>query len=181
MNRSIIAIAVLSAIGATPVVFAADTDMGTLTINGLIKGTTCHFDSNAQSAQIQMHQIGIDVISDLHAGEAYDGYKNQTTTPFTVTCDSASGVPNLKFRANEFTGTGENGVTINQGAAAGVGYALLINNQRINIDGSTPIASTKSDDGKYTFDIAAQYARANEQTVTAGSVDSVVTFTVIAD
>lgn len=181
MKKSLITAAVLAVSCAAPTAFAADTDMGTLTINGLIAGTTCHFDNDAQSARIQMHQIGTDVIKDLTPGTAYDGYKNETITPFTVTCDNNADVPKLRFRANEFEGTGLKGVTKNNGEADGVGYALLINGERINVDGSTEIAPTKSADGKYTFNIAAQYARANTDEVSAGTVDSVVTFTVVAD
>ncbi|WP_336853698.1 fimbrial protein YehD [Pseudescherichia vulneris] len=181
MRKSLITAAVLSVCCAAPAAFAADTDMGTLTINGLIKGTTCHFDNEAQTAKIQMHQIGTDVIKDLPAGQAYDGYKNETITPFKVKCDGATGIPKLKFRSNEFEGEGLNGVTKNNGDAEGVGYALLINGERVNINGSTPISLNKDDDGNYTFDIAAQYARATSDTVKAGTVDSVVTFTVVAD
>jgi len=156
--------------------------LGTLTINGLIEGTTCHFDSQAQSARIEMHQIGTDVIKGLTVGQAYDGYKNETITPFKVSCDDAQDIPKLKFRPTEFHGTGENGVTvIKEGGAEGVGYALLINGDRINIDGSTPIALQKDPNGEYTFDIAAQYARAPGENVSGGKVDSVVTFTVVAD
>lgn len=181
MRKSLITAAILSVCCTAPAAFAANTDMGTLTINGHVKGTTCHFESNAQSAKIQMSQIGTDAIKDLQVGEAYDGYKNETITPFTVTCDSKSDIPKLKFHSNEFEGAGDNGVTKNNGEADGVGYALLINGDRINVDGETQIASTKSADGKYTFNIAAQYARANADTISAGSVNSVVTFTVVAD
>jgi len=181
MRKSLITAAVLSVCCAAPAAFAADTDVGTLTINGYVKGTTCHFDSNAQNAKIQMSQIGTDVINGLGVGDAYSGYKNETMTPFTVTCDSNADVPKLKFHSNEFEGIGNKGVTKNTGEADGVGYALLINGDRINVDGETQIAPTKSGDGKYTFNIAAQYARANANTVSAGTVDSVVTFTVVAD
>lgn len=181
MRKSLITAAVLSVCCAAPAAFAADTDMGTLTINGFIKGTTCHFDSTAQNAKIQMSQIGTDAIEGLTPGQAYDGYKNETITPFTVTCDNSADVPRLRFRSNEFEGTGLQGVTKNNGGAEGVGYALLINGERINVDGNTQIAPSKSDDGKYTFKIAAQYARANTDAVSAGTVDSVITFTVVAD
>ncbi|WP_314420203.1 fimbrial protein YehD [Pseudescherichia vulneris] len=182
MRKSLITAAVLSVCCAAPAAFAAaDSDMGTLIINGEIKGTTCHFVANAQSAQIQMHQIGLDVVEKLTKGKAYNGYKNETTTPFTVKCSNLLEVPKLKFRSNEFEGTGVAGVTKNNGTAKGVGYALLINDQRINIDGKTPIALTPNDKGNYTFDIAAQYARAPGDIVSGGTVNSVVTFTVITD
>ncbi|STQ58759.1 Paral fimbrial-like protein [Pseudescherichia vulneris] len=135
MKKSFITAAVLAVSCAAPAAFAADTDMGTLTINGVIKGTTCHFVANAQSAQIQMHQIGLDVVEGLTKGKAYNGYKNETTTPFTVKCSNPLEIPKLRFRSNEFEGTGVAGVTKNTGTAKGVGYALLINDQRINIDG----------------------------------------------
>lgn len=181
MKKSLIAAAVLATSFAAPSVFAADTDMGTLTINGLIKGTTCHFDSNANSAQIPMQQIGTDVFTTLAAGTAYTGYQNKTSTSFKVKCAADSPIPKLKFLASQFEGTGTDSVTINRGAAKGVGYALLINGQRIDTNGNTAIANTAAVNGEYTFDISAQYARANNNAVEAGSVDSVVTLTVVAD
>lgn len=183
MKKSIIAATVLALSFAVPAAFAAEAggDAGTLTINGLIKGTTCHFDSGAQTAQINMQQIGTTSLQNLNPGQAYTGYSNQTSTAFNVTCDSSTDIPKLKFLADQFNMTGEQSVTKNSGEAQGVGYALFINGQRINSDGSTAIATARNEDGKYTFNISAQYARASSEPVSAGTVDSVVTLTVVAD
>ncbi|MEK0167722.1 MULTISPECIES: fimbrial protein YehD [Pseudescherichia] len=181
MKRTLITAAILAASCAAPAAFAADTDAGTLTINGVIKGTTCHFESGAQTAHINMQQIGTDSLEALTQGGAYDGYQNKTATSFKVKCAAGTEAPKLKFLADQFDVTGANSVTKNQGDAAGVGYALLINGQRIDSDGSTAIANAKNDNGEYTFDIAAQYARASGEQVTAGSVNSTVTLTVVVD
>ncbi len=186
MKKSLITAIVLAACCAAPTAFAADTDtdMGTLTINGFIKGTTCHFESNAQTAEIPIQQIGLDAMDQLQAGDTYVGYKNKTSTSFKVKCAPGTEVPTLKFLADQFAVTGPNSVTKAQegdGKAKGVGYAVLINGKRINTDGSTPIAPAATTNGEYTFDIFAQYARAPGDDVTAGAVNSTVTFTVVTD
>lgn len=184
MKKSFIAAAVLAMSFAAPSVFAADTDTGTLTINGLIKGTTCHFVADAQTSHIPMNQIGLDAMDNLTPGQAYDGYQNKTTTSFKVKCNPSADIPKLKFLADQFTVQGNQSVTkIEQGEdkAVGVGYALLINGQRISVDGSTTIAKAKTDNGEYTFDISAQYARASSEALRAGAVNSTVTLTVVAD
>ncbi len=183
MKKSLIAAAVLTVSFAAPSVFAAESnDSGTLTINGVIKGTTCHFESGGQTAHIQMQQIGTNSLQTLSAGNAYAGYTNKTSTPFKVVCDNATTVPKIKFVSEQFGVQGEDSVTNNtSGDAEGVGYALFVNNNRVNTDGQNTIASTPSPDGKYTFDISAQYARLPVDTVKAGTVNSSVTLMVIAD
>ncbi|WP_312211314.1 fimbrial protein YehD [Pseudescherichia sp.] len=184
MKKLLIVTAVLATSIAAPAVFAADTDMGTLTINGLIKGTTCHFLSTAQTAHIPMNQIGLDAMDDLTPGKAYDGYQNKTTTSFKVKCAPGTEIPKLKFLADQFAVKGEDSVTKieqGEGKATGVGYALLINGKRIDTNGNTTIATSKNDEGEYTFDISAQYARASDEALKAGAVDSTVTLTVVAD
>lgn len=187
MKKSLITAIVLTACCAAPAAFAEttpNTDMGTLIINGFIKGTTCHFESTAQTAEIPMQQIGLDAMDNLNAGDAYVGYQNKTNTSFKVKCPAGTEVPTLKFLPDQFAVTGEKSVTKTVGGsdqATGVGYAIFINGTRINSDGTTPISSVKSDTGEYTFDIFAQYARAPGNTVTSGAVDSTVTFTVITD
>lgn len=182
MKKSLIAAAVLAMSFAAPSVFAAEIDSGTLTIHGEIKGTTCHFDSEGQTAHIEMQQIGTNSLQDLAPGEAYTGYTNKTNLPFKVTCDNPNTVPKIKFVSEQFGLKGEKSVTNKtKGDAEGVGYALFINNNRVNTDGSTPIASSLNAQGKYTFDISAQYARLPGDIVKAGEVDSSVTIMVIAD
>jgi len=73
MKKSLIAAAVLAVSFAAPAAFAEtvpDSDMGTLIINGFIKGTTCHFANGAQSAEIPMNQIGLDAMTGLTAATA---------------------------------------------------------------------------------------------------------------
>lgn len=181
MKKTLITAAILAASCAAPAAFA-DTDTGTLTINGVIEGTTCHFVSGAQTAQINMHKIGTDSLKDLTPGQAYDGYENKTSTSFQIQCPEGVDAPKLKFLGEQFAVTGDENVTVNSNEATkSVGYALLINNHRIDTNGSTPIADAPSADGKYTFDIAARYARATTDEVVGGDVNSVVTFTVVAD
>ncbi len=187
MKKSLITAAVLAASFAAPAAFAEtvpDNDMGTLIINGFIKGTTCHFENGAQSAEIPMNQIGLDAMTGLTTGDAYVGYQNKTSTSFKVKCAAGTEVPTLKFLPDQFAVTGDKSVTKTVGGtgqATGVGYAIFINGTRINSDGTTPISSVKNDNGEYTFDIFAQYARAPGSNVTAGAVDSTVTFTVVTD
>lgn len=182
MKKSLIAAAVLAVSFATPAVFAADVDSGTLTIHGVIKGTTCHFEPGGQTAHIEMQQIGTNSLQDLTPGTAYTGYTNKTNKPFKVVCDNATTVPKIKFVSEQFGISGENSVTNNtSGDAKGVGYALFINNSRVNTDGDTAIASSLNTEGKYTFDISAQYARLSDQPVKAGDVESSITIMVIAD
>lgn len=181
MKRSLITAAVLAVSFAAPAAFAADTDTGTLTINGEVRGTTCHFETNGQTAHIKMQQIGVNSLKDLAAGQAYSAYSNKTDMPFKITCNNANEVPKIKFLPEQFDNTNNNSVTKNTGDAKGVGYALFINDERINSDGTTPIPATLGADGKYTFDISAQYARLPEAEVVAGNVDSSITLMVIAD
>lgn len=182
MKKSLIAAAVLAVSFAAPAVFAAEVDSGTLTIHGVIKGTTCHFESGGQTARIDMQQIGTNSLQGLSAGTAYTGYTNKTNMPFKVVCDNTTTVPKIKFVSEQFGIHGDNSVTNNtSGDAEGVGYALFINNNRVNTDGNTAIASSPNAEGKYTFDISAQYARLSDQPVKAGSVESTVTIMVIAD
>lgn len=182
MKKSIIAATVLAVSFAAPAAFAADTDTGTLTINGLIKGTTCHFEPGSQTAHIDMHQIGTSSFKGFIPGQAYEGYSNKTNTPFKVICDSNAGIPRINVLADQFDVTGDKSVTKNNGGdAKGVGYALLINGQRVNTNDAIPIAASQNAEGKYTFDISALYARANDAAVTAGTVNSTITLTVVAD
>jgi len=183
MKKTLVTAAVLAAICSAPAAFAAEgKDVGTLTINGLIKGTTCHFDSSAHSAEITMHQIGTSAFEGLNPGNAYHNYQNKTTTPFKIYCDAGAGVPKLKFLGSDFEVTGASSVTKNTNEETkNGGYALLMNGQRVNTDGSTPVAATPSANGEYQFDISAMYARAAAGQVNGGAVNSVVTFTVVAD
>jgi len=181
MKKTLITAAILAVSCASTAAFA-DTDTGTLTINGVIEGTTCHFVNGAQTAQINMHKIGTDSLEGLTPGQAYDGYENKTSTKFKIQCPEGTPAPKLKFLGEQFAVRGTQNVTVNSNEETkGVGYALLINNQRIDTDGNTPVASAPAANGEYEFDIAAQYARATEDAVKGGDVNSVVTFTVVAD
>jgi len=182
MKKSLIAATVLALSFAAPSAFSAEIDSGTLTINGVIKGTTCHFESGSQTAHIEMQQIGVNSLKDLEAGTAYAGYTNKTTTPFKVVCDNPNTVPKIKFVSEQFGVKGAESVTNNTtGNATGVGYALFVNNNRVNTDGSTAIASSPTANNEYTFDISAQYARLSGADVVAGDVESSITIMVIAD
>ncbi len=182
MKKSLIVAAALAMSFTVPSVFAAETDSGSLTIHGVIKGTTCHFEAGGQTAHIEMQQIGTNSLKDLEPGTAYTGYTNRASTPFKVVCDNANTIPKIKFVSEQFGIQGENSVTKNtSNDAEGVGYALFINNDRVDTTGNTAIASSLSENGRYTFDISAQYARLPGADVKAGEVNSSVTIMVIAD
>lgn len=73
MKRSLIAASVLSAVFMSAGVFAADEDMGELKINGEVVGTSCTFEG-ANSATIELSQVGVDRLTDLNPGDIYTGY-----------------------------------------------------------------------------------------------------------
>ncbi|VEA46454.1 fimbrial protein [Salmonella enterica subsp. arizonae] len=73
MKRSLIAASVLSAVFMSAGAFAADEDMGELIINGKVVGTSCTFEG-ANSATIELSQVGVDRFADLNPGDIYTGY-----------------------------------------------------------------------------------------------------------
>lgn len=179
MKRSIISVAVLSAVFMSAGAFAADTDQGELIITGKVVGTTCKFTGDT-TATIGMNQIGADRLNNLGACGVYEGYSNKTTVPLTVEC-TGDKAPKITFSSSQFDSANKY-ITRNTAANNGAGFSVYYGDdftKQVNPD--TGIELTKTDDNKYTLNFSARYARIGAAAVTAGDVASSLTMTVVTD
>lgn len=181
MKRSIMAIAVLSSFIISASVVAAsggNSDSGVLKINGRVVGTTCQFiDSN--TAEISLNEIGMDKLSDLDDGQIYTPVVNGTQQPLRIKCQG-NNTPRVTFSASQF---GDKKITFNNGDAKGVGFAVYYGNDSKQIDpaGKMDLDLVKNANDEYELNFFARYARLGTNEVTAGSVSSTLTLTVVTD
>lgn len=179
MKRSIISVAVLSAVFMSAGAFADDYDQGELIITGKVVGTTCKFTGDT-TATIGMNQIGADRLNNLGAGGVYEGYSNKTTVPLTVEC-TGDKAPKITFSSSQFDSSNKY-ITRNTAANNGAGFSVYYGDdftKQVNPD--TGIELTKTSDNKYTLNFSARYARIGAAAVTAGDVASSLTMTVVTD
>ncbi|WP_213133895.1 fimbrial protein YehD [Citrobacter sp. FP75] len=176
MKRSIISVAVLSAVFMSAGAFAADSDQGELVITGKVVGTTCKFTGDT-TATIGMNQIGADRLNALNPGGVYDGYSNKTTVPLTVEC-TGSAAPKITFSSSQFDSTNKY-ITRNTAVSNGAGFAVYYGDTQVNPESGIQLAKTS--DNKYVLDFSARYAKVGSTTVTGGDVASSLTMTVVTD
>ncbi|EEM3548302.1 fimbrial protein YehD [Salmonella enterica] len=177
MKRSLIAASVLSAVFMSAGAFAADEDMGELKINGEVVGTSCTFEG-ANSATIELSQVGVDRFADLNPGDIYTGYTSPEAILKVKCSDTAN--PRISFNRSQFVDNMQ--ITKNNATNNGAGFAVYLDGAQVKPDeaGNYTLNSSKFDDGVYTLNFSARYA-AVENTVTPGSVESVLTMTVLTD
>lgn len=178
MKRTIIATAVLSGIFMSTVAFAADdnTDMGELRINGEIVGTSCTFDGE-RNATIELSKVGVDRFASLTAGQIYSGYTSPEVT-LNVKCSDKEH-PRISFNPSQFV---NNNFTKNTAGDNGAGFAVYLNGRQVTpeSDGTFALTTADGQDGNYKMTFFARYAAVANQ-VKAGSVESVLTMTVLTD
>ncbi|EAR5801853.1 fimbrial protein YehD [Salmonella enterica] len=177
MKRSIITATVLSAVFMSAGAFAADEDMGELIINGKVVGTSCTFEG-ANSATIELSQVGVDRFADLNPGDIYTGYTSPEAI-LKVKCSNTAN-PRISFNRNQFVDNMQ--ITKNNATNNGAGFAVYLDGTQVKPDeeGNYTLNSSKFENGVYTLNFSARYA-AVENTVTPGSVESVLTMTVLTD
>ncbi|MEZ2484129.1 fimbrial protein YehD [Escherichia fergusonii] len=177
MKRSIIAATVISTVVMSAGVFAADTqDQGKLEIKGKIVGTTCEF-IGSNSAEIILNELGADKINSLPAGGVYDGVTNSTAVPLKIKCE-ANKTPRITFSATQFD---NNDITLNNGDAKGVGFAVYHGDTNTKVDPQTGVSLEKNSTGDYELNFLARYARNTDAAVESGNVNSTLTLTVVTD
>lgn len=190
MKRSIISAAVLSAVFMSAGAFAAGEE-GTLTIEGTIINSSCHFADNMNSSVITLPEIDASRFSGLSAG-AVVGTEVSDSTPMKIICPAGTKLNTIRISNGEFTTEGvlKNTKEVNGevDASKGVGVKLKLGNKSITNDQETNvkdiITATKDDSsgGGYTLGFSAQYARLNTATpVVAGEISSVLTISVSAE
>nr|QWI67263.1 fimbrial protein YehD [Salmonella enterica subsp. enterica] len=178
MKRSLIAASVLSAVFMSAGVFAADEyDIGVLNINGKVVGTSCTFEG-ANSATIELSQVGVDRLTDLNPGDIYTGYTSPEAI-LKVKCTNTAN-PRISFNRSQFVDNMQ--ITKNNATNNGAGFAVYLDGTQVKPDeaGNYTLNSSKFENGVYTLNFSARYA-AVENTVTPGSVESVLTMTVLTD
>ncbi|EJP0896915.1 fimbrial protein YehD [Salmonella enterica] len=177
MKRSLIAASVLSAVFMSAGAFAADEDMGELKINGEVVGTSCTFEG-ANSATIELSQVGVDRLTDLNPGDIYTGYTSPEAI-LKVKCSNTAN-PRISFNRSQFVDNMQ--ITKNNATNNGAGFAVYLDGIQVKPDesGNYTLNSSKFENGVYTLNFSGRYA-AVENTVTPGSVESVLTMTVLTD
>lgn len=190
MKRSIISAAVLSAVFMSAGAFAAGEE-GTLTIEGTIINSSCHFADNLNSSTITLPEIDASRFSGLSAGTVV-GNEVTDPTPMKIICPAGTKLSTVRISNGDFTTEGvlKNAKEVNGDidASKGVGVKLKLGSKLITNDQETnvkDILSTTKDDSsgvEYSLDFSAQYARLNEATpVVAGEISSVLTISVSAE
>lgn len=190
MKRSIISVAVLSAVFMSAGAFAAGEE-GTLTIEGTIINSSCHFADNMNSSVITLPEIDASRFSGLSAGVVV-GTEVSDSTPMKIICPAGTKLNTIRISNGEFTTEGvlKNTKEVNGevDASKGVGVKLKLGNKSITNDQETNvkdiITATKDDSSgvEYTLGFSAQYARLNTATpVVAGEISSVLTISVSAE
>lgn len=180
MKRSMISLALLSSIFMAGNATAATDESGVLEITGRVVGTTCQFiDGNV--AEINLNDVGANVFQDLSAGEVYNGVTQGTSVPLKIKCQTGK-VPHISFSTTQFD---SNNVTLNNGSATGVGFAVYYGDVSKQVSpGSTDpdksITLEPSTDGTYTLNFLARYAR-TAGAISAGDVKSTLTLTVVTE
>ncbi|WP_139539603.1 fimbrial protein YehD [Klebsiella spallanzanii] len=179
MKNSMIAAIVLSSLFSAQYALAADTEEGTLQINGVVLPTTCKFTDGNSSATITMAPVGKAQLAGLaSAGQTYTGYSNDADAPLKLKCE-ANKTPTISFVTTGFDSNYPT-ITTATGAASGVGYKLTLN--------GTPVipregfALVPNASGEYDLNFSAQYAITTAPgNIQAGDVHSTVVMQVNTD
>ncbi|ETX63683.1 fimbrial protein [Citrobacter portucalensis] len=190
MKRSIISVAVLSAVFMSAGAFAAGEE-GTLTIEGTIINSSCHFEDNKNSSTIILPEIDASRFSGLSAGDVV-GTEVADPMPMKIICPAGTKLNTIRISNGEFTTDGvlKNTKEVNGDidASKGVGVKLKLDSKLITNDQETNIkdilTADKDDPSgvEYSLKFSAQYARLNEATpVVAGEISSVLTISVSAE
>lgn len=175
MKHSFIAVSVLSSVLMSAGAYAANEDAGILEITGKVVGTTCAFVGGSE-AEINLNEIGADKLQSLNPGEIYTGLEANTPVPLKVKCANGQ-APTISFSTTQFD---SKDVTLNNGSATGVGFAVYYGDTKTQVDPQKGVKLQANGNGEYTLNFLARYARA-EGTVAPGDVKSTLTMTVVTD
>ncbi|POP47773.1 fimbrial chaperone protein [Superficieibacter electus] len=176
MKHSIIAVSVFSSVLMSTGAYAANEDAGILEITGKVVGTTCAF-IGGSTAEINLNEIGADKLDSLTVGKSYDALEASTPVPLKVKCNNDS-APTISFSTTQFDG---NDITLNNGSAKGVGFAVYYGDTKTQVDPQAGVKLTPTGNGEYTLNFIARYARAEGASVIPGDVKSTLTMTVVTD
>lgn len=83
--------------------------------------------------------MGADKINGLPAGGVYDGVTNSTAVPLKIKCE-ANKTPRITFSATQFD---NNDITLNNGDAKGVGFAVYHGDTNTKVDPQTGVSLEK--------------------------------------
>lgn len=177
MKKSILAVAVFAGVMMSSSAFAAG-DEGVLQINGKVLGSTCKIEGGNNQATITMPDVSVEAFSGLASGEALTAYSSTAASKIVFKCDP-NVTPRISFAVDGFNGNGSD-VTKNTNGDNGVGFKVHMNNGAEAITPQKSIVLENGDNGLYTLDFSAFYARTSG-TVTSGDVNSSITMQVFSD
>ncbi|VUS35635.1 fimbrial protein YehD [Klebsiella spallanzanii] len=178
MRKSMIAAVVLSSLFSAQYALAADTEEGTLQINGVVLPTTCKFVDGNSQATITMAPVGKAQFTGMSAGQSYTGYSNDANQELKLKCEGNK-VPNISFVTTGFVDAYPT-ITTATGGASGVGYTLKLNGNAVNPREGVKL--TANETGEYDLVFSAQYAITTAPgDVQAGNVNSTVVMQVNTD
>ncbi|PHP44913.1 fimbrial protein YehD, partial [Salmonella enterica] len=111
-------------------------------------------------------------------GDIYTGYTSPEAI-LKVRCTNTAN-PRISFNRSQFVDNMQ--ITKNNATNNGAGFAVYLDGIQVKPDeaGNYTLNSSKFENGVYTLNFSARYA-AVENTVTPGSVESVLTMTVLTD
>lgn len=164
MKHSIISAAVLSAVFMSAGAFAAGVEEGTLTITGMVSGTTCKFLDTANTATITLDDIPSTILTPLAAGQDTGYGENEADKNLILECSSSDNVK-IKVDGSAFD---YNSVIENKGKGpTEVGFKLFHKNVLITKDGQDEfklsdlerLGSTEGNT-QYGLRLSARYAKA---------------------